>query len=252
MTWPAGCACWWRLGDRHPARLRGRNRACAAAEALADGAIVAVPTDTVYGLAVDPSQPEAVRRLFELKGRPADVPLPVLVAGAEQVALVAGRLESAAQHLADRFWPGPLTLVVPRRRGFTVDLGGPPAARQTVGVRRPRHAVVVSLCELLGPLAVTSANLHGAPPATTADEVVRVFAVSEQPRLVLDGGTCDGVPSTVVECRGPASRCLREGALRWADLHGRGREEPGRTAGDADGGVDGAGPDGGHLWDAAR
>jgi len=192
-----------------------------AAAALAAGAVVAVPTDTVYGLAVDPAQPEAVARLFALKGRPDDVPLPVLVAGPDQVALVAGTLEPAAAALASRFWPGPLTLVVPRTRGFTVDLGGPPAARQTVGVRRPDHPVVVALCEVLGPLAVTSANLHGAPPATTVDEVVAVFAGSDQPQLVLDGGRCAGTPSTVVECRGPASRCLREGALAWEDLHAR-------------------------------
>jgi L-threonylcarbamoyladenylate synthase len=190
-----------------------------AAAALADGAVVAVPTDTVYGLAVDPAQPEAVARLFALKGRPDDVPLPVLVAGPEQVAMVAGALGPAAEALAARFWPGPLTLVVPRRPGFTVDLGGPPAARQTVGVRRPDHPVVVALCELLGPLAVTSANLHGAPPATTAAGVVEVFAGSDQPRVVLDGGRCAGTPSTVVECRGPASRCLREGALAWEELH---------------------------------
>jgi len=223
-----------------------------AAEALADGAVVAVPTDTVYGLAVDPSQPDAVARLFELKGRPGDVPLPVLVSGAEQVAMVAGRLESAAQHLAEHCWPGPLTLVVPRRRGFTVDLGGPGAARNTVGVRWPDHPVTVALCDLLGPLAVTSANLHGAPPATTAVEVVGVFSGSDQPALVLDGGTCDGIPSTVVECRGPASRCLREGALPWADLHGRGRRDPVGGADPPEAGVDGAGPNGGHLWDGAR
>jgi tRNA threonylcarbamoyl adenosine modification protein (Sua5/YciO/YrdC/YwlC family) len=192
-----------------------------AAAALADGAVVAVPTDTVYGLAVDPAQPDAVARLFALKGRPDDVPLPVLVAGPEQVALVAADLEPAAAELAARFWPGPLTLVVPRRRGFTVDLGGPPAAMQTIGVRWPDHPVVVALCELLGPLAVTSANLHGAPPASTADGVATVFAGSEQPVVVLDGGRCAGTPSTVVECRGPASRCLREGALAWDDLHGR-------------------------------
>ena len=193
-----------------------------AAAALADGAVVAVPTDTVYGLAVDPAQPEAVARLFALKGRPDDVPLPILVAGPEQVALVAGELGPAAAELADRYWPGPLTLVVPRRPGFTVDLGGTPTARQTVGVRRPDHPVLVALCELLGPLAVTSANLHGAPPATTAAEVATAFA-RDQPEVVLDGGRCDGVPSTVVECRGPASRCLREGALAWADLYARPR-----------------------------
>jgi tRNA threonylcarbamoyl adenosine modification protein (Sua5/YciO/YrdC/YwlC family) len=201
------------LAADEPASLRR------AAAALADGAVVAVPTDTVYGLAVDPAQPEAVARLFALKGRPDDVPLPVLVAGPVQVALVAGDLEPAAAELASRFWPGPLTLVVPRRPGFTVDLGGPAADRRTVGVRWPDHPVVVALCELLGPLAVTSANLHGAPPASTADDVVAVFAGFDQPEVVLDGGPCAGTPSTVVACRGRASRCLREGALAWADLH---------------------------------
>jgi len=190
-----------------------------AADALARGMVVAVPTDTVYGLAADPAQPDAVQRLFALKGRPGDVPLPVLVAGPEQAAQVAGELEVAAEALAARFWPGPLTLVVPRRPGFTVDLGGPPAARTTVGVRWPDHGAAVALCELLGPLAVTSANLHGRSPATTAAEVAATFADADQPVLILDGGTCDGVPSSVVECRGPASRCLREGALAWDVLH---------------------------------
>ena len=184
----------------------------AAAEALADGAVVAVPTDTVYGLAVDPAQPEAVARLFALKGRPADVPLPILVAGPEQVAMVAGELEPAARHLADRYWPGPLTLVVPRRPGFTVDLGGPPAARQTVGVRRPDHPVVVALCELLGPLAVTSANLHGAPPATTADRWSRRSPARTSPagarrghvrRGALDGRRVPG-PGVKLPARGGA------------------------------------------------
>ncbi len=224
-----------------------------AAAALADGAVVAVPTDTVYGLAVDPSQPEAVERLFALKGRPTDVPLPVLVAGPEQVALVAGQLEAAARVLAGRYWPGPLTLVVPRRPGFVVDLGGPAPARRTVGLRWPDQPVVVALCELLGPLAVTSANLHGDVPATTAAGVVQAFAGSGRPEVVLDGGVCDGVPSTVVECRGPASRCLREGALAWSELHGP-YEQP---IGDMTGthvrpGVDDSGPGGGDSLDAAR
>ena len=199
-----------------------------AAAALAGGAVVAVPTDTVYGLAVDPTQPEAVARLFALKGRPDDVPLPILVGGRAQVDLVAAPLEVAAAGLAARFWPGPLTLVVPRRAAFTVDLGGTAAARQTVGVRWPDHVAVVALCELLGPLAVTSANLHGVAPATTASEVVTAFAGGDRPEVVLDGGTCAGTPSTVVECRGPASRCLREGALSWEELHGSpaGSEEP--------------------------
>jgi len=234
-----------------PASAPGAVRAAAAA--LADGEVVAVPTDTVYGLAVDPTQPEAVHRLFALKGRPSDVPLPVLVASSEQVGVVAGELGPAARSLGERYWPGPLTLVVPRRPGFTVDLGGPASARGTVGVRRPDQPVVVALCELLGPLAVTSANRHGAAPATTAEEVVEAFAGADQPTVVLDGGVCRGVPSTVVECRGPASRCLREGALLWTEIHAG--EGPGNAVptGFADAPeVDGAGPGEGHLWDAAR
>ena len=224
-----------------------------AAAVLARGAVVALPTDTVYGLAVDPTQPEAVERLFACKGRPADVPVPILVAGREQVALVSGQLEAAAQAMADRFWPGPLTLVVPRRLEFNVDLGGPDSARRTVGVRRPDHPLVVALCELLGPLAVSSANRHGAPPATTATEVVGAFIGLDQPEMILDGGTCDGVPSTVVECRGTASRCLREGALPWSVLRGPdGPAGGGHPWAGSGSGVDAAGPDGGHLGNAAR
>jgi tRNA threonylcarbamoyl adenosine modification protein (Sua5/YciO/YrdC/YwlC family) len=189
-----------------------------AVRALTAGAVVAIPTDTVYGLAVDPNRSAAVDRLFALKERPANVALPVLVGSGEQVALVASPLEGAARHLADRYWPGPLTLVVPRRYGFTVDLGGPPSARQTVGVRWADHPVVQALCREMGPLAVTSANLHGEPPATSAEQVATAFGVAESLTLIVDGGPCRGAPSTVVECRGPASRCLREGAIPWGDL----------------------------------
>jgi len=191
-----------------------------AAEALAGGAVVAVPTDTVYGLAVDPTQPDAVDLLFRLKGRPTDAPVAILVAGPEQVEVVAGRMEPAAEALAERFWPGPLTLVVDRRPSFTADLGGPASALQTVGVRWPDHPLVVALCGMLGPLAVTSANLHGEPPATTARAVAAAWAAADRPAVILDGGTCDGVPSSVVECRGGAVFCIREGGLPWSVLSG--------------------------------
>ena len=189
-----------------------------AAAALGAGAVVALPTDTVYGLAADPAVPDAVERLFSLKDRPLDVALPVLVGGRHQAGEVARPLESAARHLADRFWPGPLTLVLPRRHSFRADLGGPPAARHTVGVRLPDHPLVRALCHEVGPLAVTSANTHGAPPATTASQVVTTFRDRDGLVLVIDGGVCDGVPSTVVECRGPASRGLREGAIPWEEI----------------------------------
>jgi L-threonylcarbamoyladenylate synthase len=199
---------------------------------LVEGSVVAVPTDTVYGLAADAGQPQAVARLFELKERPASVALPVLVAGWAHVEAVVGRLEPAAARLAARHWPGPLTLVVPRRAAFTADLGGPPSARDTVGLRWPDHAVLATLCSALGPLAVTSANRHGAHPARTVAEVEEQFA---RPRghgrspgpvggggaeltLALDGGPCAGAPSTVVACAGSSVRCLREGALAFASL----------------------------------
>ncbi len=197
-----------------------------AAKELRAGAVVAVPTDTVYGLAADPSQPQAVARLFTLKGRPAEVALPVLVDGMAQVSAVAGPLQRAAEDLAERYWPGPLTLVVRRRRTFTTDLGGPTSARRTVGVRWPDHPVVRALCRGLGPLAVTSANRHGAPPAATAREVADCFAGEADLALILDGGSCHGTPSTVVECSGPALRCVREGAIPWAVLLGGPRAGP--------------------------
>lgn len=191
-----------------------------AIEALLEGSVVALPTDTVYGLAVDPTRPGAVERLFALKGRPRDVPLPVLVGTRDQVDSVAGPLVSAAERLASRFWPGPLTLVVPRDEGFTVDLGGPPPARSTVGIRWPDHPVVGRLCRELGPLAVTSANRHGSVPATTAQQVSAAFTRAGGPTVVVDGGVCDRPPSTIVECQGQATRCLREGAIPWSEILG--------------------------------
>jgi L-threonylcarbamoyladenylate synthase len=177
--------------------------------------VVAIPTDTVYGLAVDPSHPGAVDRVFALKKRPGEVALPVLVTGWGQVEMVAGTLEGAAQGFADQYWPGPLTLVVPRRGRFRADLGGELAASWTVGLRWPDHPVVQALCTAIGPLAVTSANRHAEPPATSAEDVIVAFTGDDRLSAVLDGGVCDGAPSTVVECRGPVSRCLREGAIRW-------------------------------------
>ena len=196
--------------------------------ALREGSVVAVPTDTVYGLAVDPWQPAAVAKLFALKERPTSVPLPVLVAGWEQVDSLTGPLEPAAARLAGRHWPGPLTLVVPRVGSFAADLGGPPSARATVGLRWPDHPAMAALCAAFGPLAVTSANRHGAAPATTAAEVGRQFASggepegegsgSARPSVLLDGGRCTGTPSTVVECHGRSVQCLRDGGLPFAGL----------------------------------
>ena len=187
----------------------------AALEALDAGLVVAIPTDTVYGLAVDPFRPGASDRLFALKRRPRTVDLPLLVSGADQVLTVATAVPRVATFLMDRYWPGPLTLVVPRRPDLEADLGDDEA---TVGVRCPDHDVPLTLCRLgrRGPLATTSANLHGQPTLTTAAEVEAALGGSVA--VVLDGGPCTGEPSTVVDCTGEEPKCLREGRIPWREI----------------------------------
>ena len=174
---------------------------------LRAGGVIGLPTDTVYGLGADPGVPGAVDEVFRLKGRPPAVAMPVLVAGSDQLAGVVADVPPSAAELMATHWPGPLTVVMRRSPAFRADLGGDPS---TVGVRAPDHPVVAALCRAAGPLAVTSANLHGEAPLTEAAEVARTFPTV----LVLDGGRCAGVPSTVVDCTGPEPVVLREGAVR--------------------------------------
>lgn len=182
--------------------------------ALRAGAVVAIPTDTVYGLAVDPNVAGAPDALFTLKGRPIDLALPVLVADATQAEQLAGPVgwSDAARRLADRFWPGALTVVTARRSGLAWDLGGD---RSTIGLRCPRHRLARALCRIVGPLATTSANRHGEAPIVTADAVRAVFGAAVG---VLDGGRCDGEPSTVVDATAALPRLLRQGAVSWDEV----------------------------------
>ncbi|HEV7887490.1 MAG TPA: L-threonylcarbamoyladenylate synthase [Acidimicrobiales bacterium] len=177
----------------------------AAAEVLRAGNVVAIPTDTVYGLAADADQPGAVELLFELKQRPRDVNVPVLVADAAQAREQAIVAAPYVERLLERFWPGALTLVLDRH-----DLSG------TVGLRCPDHAVPRDLCRRVGPLAVTSANLHGAPPLTSATAVLAQFGPS---LAVVDGGVRGGEPSTVIDCTdGSGPVLLRAGAIPFAAI----------------------------------
>ena len=186
-----------------------------AVAALQDGLLVAVPTDTVYGLAADPFHPGATERIFTAKKRPRDVELPVLVAEVAQALdlCLVEALPASARRLMERCWPGALTIVVPRRPGLSADLGSDEA---TVGIRRPAHPVVRQLCQRVGPLAVTSANLHGGETPATAQGVAELFGGDVA--VVVDGGVCAGAPSTVVDCTGPEPRLLREGAVPWEDV----------------------------------
>lgn len=179
-----------------------------AAELLTSGRIVAIPTDTVYGIAAAIEAPHAVARLFPLKERDASKPVAVLVADLAQARrLVVTSPRSDA--LAEAFWPGALTIVGPRQADFDVDLGG---AGETVGVRCPDHDRVRELCRLVGPLATTSANRSGRPPERDAASIELALAGTEV-AAVLDGGFIDGAASTVVRIDGDDLTVLRSGPL---------------------------------------
>jgi L-threonylcarbamoyladenylate synthase len=184
-----------------------------AAELLSSGRIVAVPTDTVYGVAAPLSSPGVVARLFPLKARDASKPVAVLVSDLDQAR---GLVDVAptAEALAERFWPGALTLVLPRVASFDVDLGG---AGETVGVRCPDHPRLRALCARLGPLATTSANRSGHPTPDSGREVATALAGTEV-AAVLDAGTLAGDASTVVRIERGEVSVLRHGPIDGAEL----------------------------------
>ena len=188
-----------------------------AVRALGQGFPIGIPTDTVYGLAVDPFKAGATDRIFAAKRRPRDVSLPVLVSGVDQALGLSTAVPDLALELMARYWPGALTIVLPAKSGLGADLGDD---ELTVGVRSPDHPVPLALCAAAGPLATTSANRHGEPPMTTAEELAGAFG--EAVPVVLDGGVCAGSPSTVVDCTGRELKLLREGRIPWADLQGAG------------------------------
>jgi L-threonylcarbamoyladenylate synthase len=195
-------------------RVIGETEWQTAVAELAAGGVVAVPTDTVYGLAARLTK-SGVESLFSLKARSSELALPVLVGSIDQARSVAASWPASADRLAKAFWPGALTLVVPAPPAVGALVGG---TGDSVGLRWPDHALLDALCAALGPLALTSANRHGAPAATTVDEVVASFGLGEGPALAIDGGACDGVPSTVVDCMAAPVRPLRDGAIGWGEI----------------------------------
>jgi len=187
----------------------GQAAAAAAAE-LSRGGIVIIPTDTVYGLAALASDGAAVEAVFVAKNRPTDRRVAVLVADTSQAeSLVSASTEF--ELLAEHFWPGPLTLVVPRSPDAPTAAGD----RATIGVRCPNHRFVVEVCRHVGPLATTSANSHGEPSATRAVEAS--LMLPDVP-LVIDGGSCPGVASTVVDLCGRRPVVLREGSITEREI----------------------------------
>ncbi|MBA4188293.1 MAG: threonylcarbamoyl-AMP synthase [Planctomycetaceae bacterium] len=181
-----------------------------AAELLREGRLVAFPTETVYGLGANALDPVAVRSIFTAKGRPSSNPVIVHVAESSQVGNVAAEWPETAAQLAARFWPGPLTIVVPKKAGVPdeVTAGGP-----TVAVRCPNHPVAHALILAAGvPIAAPSANRSTELSPTRAEHVLK--GLNGRIDLVLDGGPCTGgIESTVVDATGPVVRLLRPGLI---------------------------------------
>jgi len=185
------------------------------------GGVVAVPTETFYGLAADATHQGAVTRIFEIKGRPATLALPLVAASLEQVTALLGPLDAATAKAARAWWPGPLSLVIAAApllsaRAGQADLEGSPPGGRTVAVRVPAHAFVRALAAGAGTLLTsTSANRTGEPPAETADAVRA--SLGESVDLVIDGGpTPGGKPSTIADVRGATPRLVRDGAIAWS------------------------------------
>ncbi|HVW32747.1 MAG TPA: L-threonylcarbamoyladenylate synthase [Acidimicrobiia bacterium] len=199
----------------HPGDPLGPEGREAAQKALAAGLAVALPTDTVYVLAVDPFVPGASDRLFALVERPREQGLPVLVASVWQALKLATAVPVASRRLMDRCWPGPLTLVLPRDPEVAADLGDD---ELTVGVRMPDHPVPLELARDVGPLAVATLSALGDPDCVTAAEVAEEFG--DDVPVVLDGGLCAGLPATVVDGTGEDLLLIREGRLPWATILG--------------------------------
>jgi L-threonylcarbamoyladenylate synthase len=190
--------------DVLPATPEGIARA---AELLRSGAVVAFPTDTVYGVGVDGAQPVLLPTLFELKRRPLDRRIPMLVADLDQVVDAGWEIDERARSVADRFWPGALTLVLP-------------GAAETQAFRAPDHPVALALVRTAGPIFATSANISNQPDTLGADEVLIAFATDQDGlAAVLDGGPVPGgVASTVIDLSVTPTRVLREGPITRSQL----------------------------------
>ena len=186
----------------------------AAVSAVQEGQLVVLPTDTVYGVGADAFNPKAVTDLLAVKGRGRNMPPPVLVGSVRAAAALTESLGAFGQDLIDEFWPGPLTLVFRASPTLMWDLGD---TLGTVAVRMPLHPIALDLLRRTGPMAVSSANRHSLPAATTADEAQT--QLGDAISVYLDGGPCaDNVPSTILDLTGTVPKMLRAGALSVDDL----------------------------------
>jgi L-threonylcarbamoyladenylate synthase len=184
-----------------------------AIEILHSDGLVAFPTDTVYGVGCLAFNARAVENIYKAKKRPMDKAIPILIGSSEDLGKVAVQIPPPAARLVARYWPGPLTLVLPKHP----DLPDVISDKPTVGVRVPDHPIARQLLQSAGPMAVTSANLSGRESPRTADQVLE--QLGGRIHLILDGGeTPGGMPSTVVNCLGGEPMILRQGPISQKDI----------------------------------
>ncbi len=184
-----------------------------ALQILKNGGIVAFPTDTVYGLGALAFNNNAIESIYTAKDRPIEKAIPILIGDLSDLDKIAGSIPDMALRFAARFWPGPLTCIIPKKQTL------PPAvsATSTVAVRIPNHPDALALLRAAGPMAVTSANISGGQNPSTAQEVFD--QLNGRIPLILDGGkTIGGVPSTLADCTGDLPGILREGPISLNDL----------------------------------
>ena len=179
-----------------------------AAEVLLAGGVAIFPTDTVYGMGALPRYSEALKRIYEMKDRPLGMPLPLLLSDISQVGTVSSFDSESLRTLATAFWPGPLTLVLPdaveASNNFVAQDG-------TIAVRSPDHGFIQSLCKVVGPIAATSANLHGEPTPLRISGMPKAFEAVD---LMIDGGECAyGSASTILDLSKERVEVLREGPI---------------------------------------
>ena len=188
-----------------------------ARSAIGRGALVVIPTDTVYGIAADAFNPVAIQALLDAKGRTRSSPPPVLVPGVATLDALAETVSQPVRDLVDAFWPGGLTIIVPARSSLAWDLGD---TRGTVALRQPSDPIALELLTEVGPLAVSSANLTGQPAATTAS--LALESLGESVDVYLDGGETETVTSTIVDASSFSAdssiRIVRHGAVSEEQL----------------------------------
>jgi L-threonylcarbamoyladenylate synthase len=182
---------------------------------LSAGDVVAVPTDTVYGLAASLERDDAVAQIFAMKHRPDSVALPVLVDGLSTIERLGVALPTIARKLSDAFWPGALTIVMNAPAELARRVGSPV---DTVGFRVPNDVLLLQVLAQTGPLAVSSANEHSAPPCHSAEQVLAVFGQVDLLKAVLDGGERSGVVSTVIQVHDDEWQLVRDGAIDASDV----------------------------------